>query len=116
MKDFLLEEIFLVEEKNNGGVNEPFIVTDGVEEFHTFHHPEDKKISDIDTDSSLGIKNILGQFSLSCVCVGVIGYLEPGHLVVCKYSRGNANITTNIPAIYTKRTLLLPIILNIPKI
>ena len=42
MKDFLLEEIFLVEEKYYGGVYEPLVVADRVEEFHTLHHPGEK--------------------------------------------------------------------------
>lgn len=59
MQDLLLKEILLVEEKDYGGVDKPFIVADGVEQLHALHHPEDKKIIDTDTDT----KNILGQFS-----------------------------------------------------
>ena len=39
MVDFLLEEIFLVEEENDGGVDKPFVVADRVEQLHTLHHP-----------------------------------------------------------------------------
>ena len=37
-ENFLLEEIFLVEEEDDGGVTEPFVVTDGVEQFQTLLH------------------------------------------------------------------------------
>ena len=36
--DFLSEQIFLVQEKNDRSIHEPFIVTDGVEKFHAFVH------------------------------------------------------------------------------
>ena len=32
-EDFLLEEIFLVEEEDDGGVAEPLVVADGVKQF-----------------------------------------------------------------------------------
>lgn len=38
LPDLLLEQIFLVEEENDGGVREPFIVANGVEQFQTFLH------------------------------------------------------------------------------
>ena len=82
MKDFLLEEIFLVEEKNNGCVNEPFIVTDCVEQLHTFHHPEDK-ISDIDS-------------SVAAECIGSVHSLVPRNWCVggiITWVRGTGNLS-----------------------
>lgn len=38
LSDFLGEEILLVEEEDDGGVHEPFVVADGVEELHALHH------------------------------------------------------------------------------
>ena len=38
-EDFLLEEIFLVEEEDDGGVAEPFVVADRVEELQALLHP-----------------------------------------------------------------------------
>ena len=32
-EDFLLEEIFLVEEENNGGIAEPLVVANGIKQF-----------------------------------------------------------------------------------
>ena len=32
-EDFLLEEIFLVEEEDDGGVTKPLVVTNGIEQF-----------------------------------------------------------------------------------
>ena len=32
-EDFLLEEIFLVEEENNGGIAKPLVVTNGIKRF-----------------------------------------------------------------------------------
>lgn len=36
--DFLFEQIFLVEEEDDRGVCEPFIVTDGIKQFQTLLH------------------------------------------------------------------------------
>lgn len=36
--DFLLKQVLLVQEEDDGGLNEPFVVTDGVKEFHAFDH------------------------------------------------------------------------------
>ncbi len=36
--DLFCEEVLLVEEQDDGGVDEPLVVADGVEEFHTLHH------------------------------------------------------------------------------
>ncbi len=38
MPDLLREEVLLVEEEDDGGVDEPFVVADGVEELHALHH------------------------------------------------------------------------------
>lgn len=35
----LFEEIFLVQEKDDTRLCEPFVIADGVEQFHRFHHP-----------------------------------------------------------------------------
>ena len=37
--DFLQEEVFLVEEENHGGLHEPLVVQDGVEEPQSLVHP-----------------------------------------------------------------------------
>ena len=37
-EDFLFKEIFLVEEEDDGGVAEPFVVADGVEQLETLLH------------------------------------------------------------------------------
>jgi len=37
--DLVLEQVFLVQEKDDGGVDEPLIVADGVKQFHALHHP-----------------------------------------------------------------------------
>ena len=36
--DLVLEQVLFVEEQDDGGVHEPLVVTDGVEQFHTLHH------------------------------------------------------------------------------
>ena len=36
--DLLREEVLLVEEEDDGGVDEPLVVADGVEELHALHH------------------------------------------------------------------------------
>ena len=36
--DLLGEEVLLVEEEYDGGVDEPLVVADGVEELHALHH------------------------------------------------------------------------------
>ena len=38
--DLVLKQVLLVQEEDDGGVNEPLVVADGVEEFHALHHPE----------------------------------------------------------------------------
>ena len=43
LSDLLLEEILLVEEEDDGGVHEPLVVADGVEQFHALVHPESNK-------------------------------------------------------------------------
>lgn len=45
--DLLLKQIFLVEEENDGGLGEPLVVADGVEQFHAFMHAVLKKRSAI---------------------------------------------------------------------
>ena len=37
--DLVLEQVLLVQEKDDGGVDKPLIVADWVEEFHALHHP-----------------------------------------------------------------------------
>ena len=39
MVDLVLEQVLLVQEKDDGGVDKPLIVADRVEEFHALHHP-----------------------------------------------------------------------------
>ncbi len=39
MSDLLLEEVFLVEEQNDRGVDKPFVVANRVEQLHGLHHP-----------------------------------------------------------------------------
>ena len=39
MSDLLFEEVFFVEEKYDGGVDEPLVVADGLEEFGRLCHP-----------------------------------------------------------------------------
>ena len=39
MVDLVLEQVLLVQEKDDGGVDKPLIVADGVKEFHALHHP-----------------------------------------------------------------------------
>ncbi len=36
--DLLLKQILLVEEEDDGGLGEPLVVTDGVEQLHAFMH------------------------------------------------------------------------------
>lgn len=37
--DLLFKKILLVEEKNDGSICEPLIVTDTIKQLHTFMHP-----------------------------------------------------------------------------
>lgn len=36
--DLVLEQVLLVQEENDGGVGEPLVVTDRVEQLHALHH------------------------------------------------------------------------------
>ena len=38
MANLLLKEVFLVQEENDGGVDEPLVVADRVEQLHGLHH------------------------------------------------------------------------------
>lgn len=46
-RDLLLKQILLVEEEDDGGLGEPLVVADGVEQFHAFMHAVLKKRSAI---------------------------------------------------------------------
>ena len=38
MGDFLLKQVLLVEEQDDGGLGEPLVVADGVEQLHALMH------------------------------------------------------------------------------